>query len=591
MFTPENSFDFQPQTNLLTCGECQKHRTNECYYTKTGRNTDKNLISSTDSACPEFKIKPESNPFLEGSFNAKILGDLIKKKVFFASQDENDYIWTYNQKKGIWENNGCEVIDELCTAFLGKDFKRERISEVKKYIQYTSFLKGKELGGPKHKIVVKNGNLNLLTQQLESFCPEELHITRIPVTYDKNADCPTIKKFLFEIVNEKDVDKLIEFAGYCLYKDAPIARFIILEGEGANGKSTYLNLLKAFLGIKNVSGLTLQQLSEPSGFTQSKLFGKLANVCGDIPARALKDTGMLKTITGRDLISADRKYKSMIEFVSYAKPIFSANEVPPSRDETDAFHRRAVIIKFPNKFNEGEEKTDITLDKKLQTDSELSGFLNLACVGLQFLLTQGKFSNELPTEQKRIQYMKMSDPIQYFCKLFVKEDFENVVTKDAVYNYYVKLCHAIKKKPTSSNWFSQSFKRSVPFAEDTTSYDNDKKKHRVWGGISIDLEALNQEINENIVPENGQNQHSWNDRNDRNDISVLLQTNQNLKNNKENTVPTVPTVPAPTRRQEEDGLARFCFNCNKMLQYEWYPDGGKVYCRECKEKIDRERSG
>jgi putative DNA primase/helicase len=569
MVTPQNSIVFHPHTNLLTCGECQKFRTNECYYSKTGRANDKNIIMSTDKACQEFKIKPESNPFLEGTFNPKILGDLIRKKLFFVSQDENDYIWTYNPKTGIWKNNGCEVIDELATSFLGKDFKRERVNEVKKYIQYTTFLKDQTLGGPKHKIVVQNGVLNLLTQQLENFCPEDLHVTKIPVKYDKNADCPAIKKFLFEIVNEKDVDKLIEFAGYCLYKDSPLAKFIILEGEGANGKSTYLNLLKTFLGLENVAGLSIQQLSEPSGFTQSKLFGKLANICGDIPAKALKDTGMLKTITGRDLITADRKYKSMIEFINFAKPIFSANEVPASRDETDAFHRRAVIIKFPNQFKDGDEKTDLNLDKKLQTPEELSGLLNLAVIGLQFLLTQGKFTNELPTEQKRLEYMKMSDPVQYFCRLFVKEDFSNVVTKDAVYNYYIKLCHALKKRPTSSNWFSQSFKRSVSFAEDTTARDDEGKKHRVWKGVSIDLEGLNQEINENIVPKNGEKQHSWNDRNDRNDISVLLQSNQKAINNKENIVSIVPTVPDSERDFNEEFNAysesQLCWLCKKPL--------------------------
>jgi P4 family phage/plasmid primase-like protien len=583
MITPENNIVFSPHKKILKCGDCEKFKTQQCSYAE--KNSEQYLITSTDSICEGFQIKKDYDPFLEGGFNAKVLGDLLKRKEFFASQDENDYIWTYNKKTGIWENNGCEKIAELTTGFLGKDFKPERVSEVKKYIQYTTFLKNKELGGPSHKIVVSNGVLNLITGKLESFCPDDLHIVKIPVKFDETADCPIIKKFLFEIVNEKDVDKLIEFAGYCLFKEYPIAKFLVLTGEGSNGKSTYLNLLKAFLGIKNISGLSLQQLSEPSGFTQSKLFGKLANICGDIPAKALKDTGMLKTITGRDLITADRKYKSMIEFVNYAKAIFSANKLPASRDETDAYHRRAVVIDFPNQFKEDDTSTDVTLDKKLQSPKELSGFLNLAIVGLQILLMQGKFSNELSTEEKRLNYMKKSDPIQYFCRLFVKEELENVVTKENVYNYYVKLCHAINHKPTSSNWFSQSFKRSIPFAEDTSCRDDDGKKHRVWRGISIDLELLNKEINENIVPKNTINDVNWNARNDRNDISVLLslETKNLERNNKGNIVDSVPTVPNNVKSGTISNQKLVCFNCKKELGLHETFKGNdmKTRCADC----------
>ena len=257
--------------------------------------------------CHDFQLK-----FNPEKFNPKTVGDHIKKRYRFFSQDEKDHIWVYNPEKGIWEPKGIEIIQAETLKLLDEDFKREKVNDVIKYIQYSSYFQIKNFGGPANKVVMQNGVYDLLTNAFEEqFNPDLYAITSIPVKFDKSADCPSIKKFLSEIVNEIDIAKLIEFAGYCLFKAYPIARFVILVGECANGKSTYLEMLKNFLGPENVSGLTLQQLSENTGFNEAELFGKLANICGDIPERALKDTGILKKLTGKDIIHANRKCKAI----------------------------------------------------------------------------------------------------------------------------------------------------------------------------------------------------------------------------------------------------------------------------------------
>jgi len=473
------------------CGDCRFHlKRGVCPKAEYKKHADNLLAcSSTDSACELFQAK-----FNPDQFNAKALGDLIKKKHRFFSQNERDHIWVYNPNMGIWEPTGTELIQAEALKLLGDEFKRDRIQEAIKYVQYSSYFVPEKLGGPANKTVMTNGVFNLLTEEFENFDPELYATTAIPIEYDKNADCPAIKKFLSEIVNEKDVQKLIELAGYCLYKGYPIARLVIMVGEGSNGKSTYLELLKTLLGPENVSGLTLQQLSENTGFSEAELFGKLANICGDIPATALKDTGTIKKATGRDLIHANRKFRSFLTFVNYAKLIFSANKLPSSRDESLAYHRRATIIDFPNRFDEGDPSTDPNIIKKLTTDDELSGFFNLAVTGLQNFLSRGKFSGEASTEQKRLDYVKRSDPIQYFCMEFIEEDLSNEIEKTTLYDYYVRLCHKLGHKPTSSNWFSQSFRRYITYAEDISFRNSDNKKVRAWRGIRIDLERLNKEF-------------------------------------------------------------------------------------------------
>lgn len=445
--------------------------------------------------CPKYTPKEELQLDTR-KFSAKEFGEYLKNKFHFLIQNEKDNLWYYNPNKGIWEPNGNEIVQKEVLKLLGDDFNVHKVNEVIKYIRFSSYCKTLKIGTPPHKIVMQNGVYDLKSDTFGDFNPELFAITSIPIIFNEEANCPNIQKFLSEIVGKKDVDKLIELAGYCLYKAYPISRFVVLVGEGSNGKSTYLELLKTFLGFHNVSALTLQQLSDNSGFEEAELYAKLANICGDIPSKPLKDTGTLKKLTGKDVIHANRKFKSYITFVNFAKPIFSANKLPSSRDETFAFHRRAVIIDFPNRFDEGVKTTDTNIIKKLTTPEELSGFFNLAVRALKKFLVQGKFSNEATTEEKMIDYMKRSDPIQYFCVKFVKEELGNYITKEEVYDSYLKLCHKLGQKPMTSNWFSKRFRTYVTYADDTRTYIDDKQV-RVWKGITIDLELLDEILHDN----------------------------------------------------------------------------------------------
>lgn len=570
----------EPRVKLMAekiCGDCKFHLKRGVCPKAEYRNQKDNLAAclSTDKACELFQPNKR--------FNAKVLGEKIKKEYRFFSQSEKDSIWVYNTEKGIWEQNGTELIQAEVLKLLGDGFKREKVNDVIKYVQFSSYQQIENFGGSAHKIVMQNGVYDLLTNNFEDkFNPDLYAITATPVKFDKTADCPAIKKFLSEIVNEKDVAKLIEFSGYCLYKAYPIARFVILVGEGSNGKSTFLELLKNFLGLENTSGLTLQQLSENTGFNEAELFGKLANICGDIPERALKDTGTLKKLTGKDIIHANRKFRSFLTFVNYAKPIFSANKLPSSRDESLAYHRRATTIDFPNRFDEGNEETDPNIIKKLTTPEELSGFFNLAVVGLQNFLSQGKFSNEATTEEKRLDYVKRSDPTQYFCVKFVTEDFINTIEKDVVYDYYVRLCHKLGHKPTSSSWFSQSFRRYVSYAEDTKIYD-EKKQVRVWKGISINLELLDKELQDDKTLKT---------------LFLVSTTGKNEKNNiTEKEIEKIASLSSCASCESVNVVEAFsqlqCFDCRRVLgdnlPYSFYE--GKPFCFICLDKLEAQKKG
>jgi phage/plasmid-associated DNA primase len=76
----------------------------------------------------------------------------------------------------------------------------------------------------------------------------------------------------------------------------------------------------------------------------------MANIDADLSNEALKNTGLLKKLTGSDDIPAEEKFRNPFHFKNHAKLIFSANQIPKTPDETDAFFARLIIINFLNQY-------------------------------------------------------------------------------------------------------------------------------------------------------------------------------------------------------------------------------------------------
>src|SRR5208283_3603860 len=169
--------------------------------------------------------------------------------------------------------------------------------------------------------------------------------------------------------------------------------------------------LESFVGKANTSAESIHKL-ENDKYRTAKLYGKLVNICGDIPSSKLEKTEIFKKLTsGIDSIDGENKYQDPFVFKNTAKLVFSANSLPEVKRDK-AFHRRLQLIQFPNNFEGGTE--DRLLIKKLQASNELSGFLNLALGRLKRLNKTGEFTNSKSIEETQREYELNSNPIAAF---------------------------------------------------------------------------------------------------------------------------------------------------------------------------------
>ena len=264
---------------------------------------------------------------------------------------------------------------------------------------------------PEDSINVANGVVGVRTGSRKPHTPDLLTTVQLPVLFDPTAECPVIEEVVIrEVLGEDLGDPFWEALGDAATPDRSIPKALLAQGEGGNGKSLVLNCMTQFLGQANVSHLSLQKLAKDR-FAPARLYGKLANICPDLPGDHLTDTSMFKAITGCDRITAEFKHKDSFEFSPFCRLIFSANHIPQARDGSLAYFDRWLILPFRRRFrNTDQEMPRALLDEMLCMPCELSGALNKALVALRRLRKRGSFAQNEVTRQAFDEFRASTDP-------------------------------------------------------------------------------------------------------------------------------------------------------------------------------------
>jgi len=142
-------------------------------------------------------------------------------------------------------------------------------------------------------------------------------------------------------------------------------------GNGRNGKSVLANLWRAFLGDAHTSNQRLSDLATDKGYSLAYVENALLNISSESDTKTLEKE-MLKMLTGKDKISTREIRQVRRDFVSYARLLVLANQLPKFKSLDRAMVDRIEIIHFKERFA---DNPDPQLANKLI--AELPGILNL----------------------------------------------------------------------------------------------------------------------------------------------------------------------------------------------------------------------
>ena len=323
----------------------------------------------------------------------------------------------------LWDFNSCrwQIVDEtdILNAYRGvndgettirtkpllmealRQVARERNPEElsKEWVQF-----GKKLYNMRTK--------NTMQSSSRYFCTNP-----IPWDVGSETDTPEMDKLFSEWVGNEKKDMLYEIIAYCCLSDYPIHRFFVLTGRGLNGKGMFLKVMEKFIGTYNTTSLDLDALIDKSNrFEKAKLYKKLLCVVGETNYGEMKKTGELKQLTGNDFISFEYKNKDPIQGRNYAKIVMATNSLPPTTDKTIGFHRRPLVINFPNQFTETPRLLERIPEKEYEN-------LSRKCLELlPKILDAGSFTNEGSIEERTQAYEDFSNPLQRFLKQHTVQD-------------------------------------------------------------------------------------------------------------------------------------------------------------------------
>lgn len=295
--------------------------------------------------------------------------------------------------------------------------------------------------------VVAGGNA-----ELEPLSPRWFSTVRLPFAFNPKARCPRFLRFLYDVLEldpesgryrrsgDRRFRLLQEWFGYNLLGDGRFQRFVIMVGEGSNGKGVILNLLSAMLGSQNVCHVALDQLGGTFGL--EPLLGKVANICGDLNEIDAVAEGLLKRLTGEDNLTVNRKNKTAVTMAPALKLSFATNTLPRFKDKTRGIWRRLIAMPFDVVIPEEEQ------DEGLATslEEELPGILNWALRGLRRLLEQGRFTRCAVCEAAKVQHRQDCDPFLQFLDECVELGPRRRIDKRALYEVYRNWCDASRNR-------------------------------------------------------------------------------------------------------------------------------------------------
>ena len=385
---------------------------------------------------------------------AACVWDLIHESdtVHVRVRRDNRSLWAYDN--GVWKPEGERALEHAARRALSSmnyganvlaELKAQARSDPRAEVEAETF--ELEAGS----LAVENGLIDLeraadgSSDARRDLTPEDYALRRLPVAYDPDAGYEEWNDLVEEWTEEGRADALQEYVGYCLNRGSmPIHRALMLVGSGANGKGTFLHVVRQLLGVDNTSSIELQTLANEKDAV-ADFYGSLANIDDDLSARSLgKGLGMFKKLVAGDRVRARRLYEDGFEYHATGKHLYAANEVPDVNvpDDDEAFWRRWLLVEFPNHYPAGER--DPNLRDRLTTDEALSGVLNWAIQGWDRLLEQGHFTNEEhEAYAKRQRWQSWGESVDKFLSDCVERDpdADNITTKQA-YNHYLAWCEA-----------------------------------------------------------------------------------------------------------------------------------------------------
>lgn len=219
---------------------------------------------------------------------------------------------------------------------------------------------------------------------------DDLMTMHSPVVFDSAAQCPQFLAFIDQVTggDKKLASYLQRVVGYSLTGMTVEQCLFFLYGKGANGKSTFLNVVKA-LGGPELAKQTPCETLMVKRTSATNDIARLQNVriviANEVEDGSMLAESLVKNMTGGEAMAAKFHYAEYFEFVPKFKLFIAGNHKPTIRGRDEGIWRRIRLVPFVVTIPPAQRDKHMQ-DKLLK---ELPGILNWAIQGCTAWLKSG----------------------------------------------------------------------------------------------------------------------------------------------------------------------------------------------------------
>ena len=469
-------------TNLMRCEppldsrEVQSIVRSACKYER-GENPGENMVvgkPGTSGGGRTIPFRTDKGKLLTNILGKNIIANNHARYIDGALAVWSGQRWVFSKRAIEW----------VCLQY-ADDAKSADRTEVVKYIEVMAPSVMSASMNHGHFVQFQN-----CTYDVDNECEVEptpdMYITAtLPINLDLDAGYGLADQFIESIADndEPTMRAMCEVIGVCMCSKRVLSQSPMLIGRptggtstAANGKSTFIDMLRSLLGDENVSSMDIASLGDKYG--PAELTGKLANLGDDIPDEFLKGTELAlfkKLVTGNK-IKAERKYHDPFDFKPSATMVFSMNAMPRLADTTDGVFRRLAFVPFRRTFTPESPDFDPDMGEKLADPAILQRFAVLGLIALHDMVAEGRDRlSEIPDMVAEVEEIRIDNSVvrRWLYEEEITERDIDHVTVQSLYKQFLDWCEEAGEH----------------YALKRTSFTKDIK--RVFGNASISV-LLNQ---------------------------------------------------------------------------------------------------
>jgi putative DNA primase/helicase len=287
----------------------------------------------------------------------------------------------------------------------------------------------------------------------------------VPIDYNAKATAPIFTAWIEKMMPDAEARRTLQqYCGVSIL-GVPLQRFMFHYGEGANGKSVFLELLMRLLGKSFAVGLPTESIigqgdRSAGGASPDliRLFGKRMVRVLELPEGKPLQSELIKKLTGGEEIPVRTLFKGFIDFMPRAKPHMSGNGLPKITDTSNGIWRRMLFLRWPIQIAEADMRDPEVMVEEMLGES--SGILNWLCAGALDFLQHGLFIAPSVATDVRDYRKEMDIVMQFVDDCVEKKEGETVQARE-MFNAFKEWCAANSKTAIFETKFGRDMKRHL----------------------------------------------------------------------------------------------------------------------------------